>query len=218
MGIGYPLPEQARPITDADLEAAETALSDPQMTDHLLENAEPVPVDVSTPPALDAPINQPIGSETITTKDAQGNTTGTQVTETSLDITDAATTENPNQIDVKEKKTVTTYDLNNNPTGSTTTESEIRPPAPPDPPDIDYEIDFDDVNDKDLEEYEFPDIFSYESWGEGSCPADRSVSYGYGNLNLSMQPACDFATGVRPIILVIAGLSAMFIISGIKTE
>jgi len=40
----------------------------------------------------------------------------------------------------------------------------------------------------------------------------------YGNLELTYQPACEFAEGIKPAVLVIAGLAAMFIVSGVRTE
>jgi len=209
----------SRPVTDQDLSTAEPLLNTGDTTPHLVDNSEPVPVDVSTPPSLNnAPITKPVSNETTTTKDGQGNTTGTQTTETSLEITDAATTENPNQLSFSETTTVTNYDINNNITNQTITETSVTPPAPPEAPDIDYQIKFDDVTDNDLEDYEFPAVFATDSWGTGSCPADRSVSYSHGSLELTYQPVCEFAEGIKPAVLVIAGLSAMFIVSGVRTE
>lgn len=210
---------QPRPVTDTDWDNAADQLNQPASTDHIINNGGDVPVDVSTPPTIDnAPINQPIGTSTSTNYDNLGNATGTTVTESTLQITDGATAQAPNSITYNETTIINNYDLNNNLVDSTTTTTDTPPPAPPEATDVDYEIKFDDVSDNDLEEYEFPAVFSQDSWGTGSCPADRSVSYSHGSLDLTYQPVCEFAEGIKPAVLVIAGLAAMFIVSGVRTE
>jgi hypothetical protein len=203
----------------AQWDAAEAALNQPASTDHVINNGGDVPVDVSTPPAINnTPISQPIGTTTSTTYDANNNATGTQTKETTLTVTDGATSNAPNQITYNETTIINNYDLNNNLIDSTVTETSAPPPAPPEAPDIDYQFKFDEVSDNDLQDYEFPAVFSQDSWGSGSCPADRSVSYSHGNLELTYQPVCEFAEGIKPAVLVIAGLAAMFIVSGVRTE
>ena len=210
---------QSRPATQQDWETAESALNQPASTDHVLNNGGDVPIDVSTPPTINnAPISQPIGSTTSTIYDANNNATGTQTKETTLTVTDGATSNAPNQITYNETTIINNYDLNNNLIDSTVTETSAPPPAPPEAPDIDYQFKFDQVSDNDLQDYEFPAVFSQDSWGSGSCPADRSLSYSHGNLELTYQPVCQFAEGIKPAVLVIAGLAAMFIVSGVRTE
>jgi hypothetical protein len=208
-----------RPLEQTDWDNAEQILNKPESTDHVLNNGGDVPVDVTTPPAIDnAPISQPIGTTTSTIYDANNNATGTQTKETTLNVTDGATSNAPNQITYNETTIINNYDLNNNLIDSTVTETSAPPPAPPEAPDIDYQFKFDQVSDSDLQDYEFPAVFSQDSWGTGSCPADRSVSYSHGNLELTYQPVCEFAEGIKPAVLVIAGLAAMFIVSGVRTE
>ncbi len=210
---------ESRTPIQADWDAAESALNQPASTDHVLNNGGDVPVDVTTPPTIDnAPISQPIGTTTSTIYDANNNATGTQTKETTLTVTDGATSNAPNQITYNETTIINNYDLNNNLIDSTVTETSAPPPASPESPDIDYQFKFDEVSDNDLQEYEFPAVFSQDSWGSGSCPADRSVSYSHGNLELTYQPVCEFAEGIKPAVLVIAGLAAMFIVSGVRTE
>lgn len=219
MPNGQPPTEEPRTPTQAEWDAADTALNQPASTDHVINNGGDVPVDVTTPPAIDnAPISQPIGSTTSTIYDANNNATGTQTKETTLTVTDGATSNAPNQITYNETTIINNYDLNNNLIDSTVTETSAPPPAPPEAPDIDYQFKFDQVSDNDLQDYEFPAVFSQDSWGTGSCPADRSVSYHYGNLELTYQPVCQFAEGIKPAVLVIAGLASMFIVSGVRTE
>lgn len=74
------------------------------------------------------------------------------------------------------------------------------------------------MQDQPLETYQVPVNFAYDSWGGGSCPSDRMATYHYGTLNLSFKPACDFAIGINPVVLVISGIIAMYILAGVKTD
>lgn len=47
--------------------------------------------------------------------------------------------------------------------------------------------------------------------GAGSCPAGRALSHG---AVYSFQPVCDFATGVRPVLIAVAWLAAGLILIG----
>jgi len=183
---------ESRTPTETDWEAAEQALNKPQSTDHVINNGGEVPIEssnppyvhspstASSPPGSNSPVQQPLGTTTTTTYDANNNATGTQTKETTISITEGGTSNNYNQITINETTIINNYDLNNNLIDSTVTDTSVQPPAPPESPDVDYRIRIDDVSDVDLEEYEFPAVFSQDSWGTGSCPADRSVSYSYG--------------------------------------
>ncbi|WP_371116310.1 virulence factor TspB C-terminal domain-related protein [Nitrosomonas sp. Nm166] len=62
------------------------------------------------------------------------------------------------------------------------------------------------------------DLETPESWGAGFYPVDETINYRYGMLTFDFQPTCDFAIELKPVLLFIASLSAMFIISGVKVE
>ena len=115
-------------------------------------------------------------------------------------------------IKISETTIKNTYNLNTQLTNSTTTVNDGA--QQPQPQQI--KIDIDDMQDTPLQNYQVPVTFAYDSWGSGTCPADRSVEYHYGSLNLTFQPACDFAVGIQPVILVVAGIIAMFIVSGVR--
>lgn len=206
-------PTQTTEANDADWDTAETALNDADFVPHLVSAGQDVPVSV---PDSFVPQNSVVGEKTTQLKDAGGNITGTQVETTTLTVTDNSTVDFPNQFDVKETKTIINYDINNNITDQSTTITEGPPTVPPAEENEDFE--FDDMEDEELEEWEMPDVFDWESWGDGTCPANRSLDYSYGSLELSYEPACTFAEEVRPIMLIIAGIIAMYIISGIRTE
>jgi len=42
----------------------------------------------------------------------------------------------------------------------------------------------------------------------GSCPAAESLSILGTEQTLSWQPVCDFATGIRPVVIAVGALSA----------
>ena len=51
--------------------------------------------------------------------------------------------------------------------------------------------------------------------GNGTCPADVPLPHGAA---FSWQPACDFASGLKPIILAMAWIAAAGIVLGVKTN
>jgi hypothetical protein len=63
-----------------------------------------------------------------------------------------------------------------------------------------------------------PASLDYTSWGSGSCPEDIPVNLSGGvNTGWSFQPACDFAEGLRPILVAIAFLIAgRIVLGGVK--
>lgn len=57
--------------------------------------------------------------------------------------------------------------------------------------------------------------FSPESVaGDSSCPAPKSFTAGGRSFELSYEPVCDLASGVRPVFLAIMGLFAAYIVLG----
>lgn len=197
--------------TSSDWTAKESQLSTPAAADRLAAELEPLPIQV---PSVFAPISVPLGTATATNKDALGNATGTQQTTRRLDIEDAATEAEPYRVTVKETETVTNYDLNNSPLSSTETVKQSDTPAEPPPPE-DIEIDFDESVDRDLQTFEVPGLFSYTPFGgAGSCPADITENTKFGNVTMSYAPVCRVAEGVRPFVILLAIISAFFIVSG----
>lgn len=63
-----------------------------------------------------------------------------------------------------------------------------------------------------------PASLDYTSWGSGSCPEDIPVNLSGGvNTGWSFRPACDFAEGLRPILVAIAFLFAgRIVLGGVK--
>lgn len=207
------LPEtQKIPVTEQDWTNAETSLNDPRFDEPLLVNGQPVPL-ANLPILGNVPSITISDTETIN-RDSQGNVTGTTRTTTTLEITDSATTERPGSVTGIETTTKTDYNTSGQPTG---TQTSTNTPPPPDKPQEPTTISFDDVPDSELEEEEIDfDLDEGESWGEGVCPAD--VDLGIYGLTFAMQPACDFATGIRPVIIFMASIVAMFIVSGVRVE
>lgn len=72
-----------------------------------------------------------------------------------------------------------------------------------------------------------PDITPVTTWGgsltytpvAGSCPAPKSLVLHGQTIEMSYQPYCDYAAGIKPVVLALAFLSAGFIVvTGSKKE
>jgi len=193
--------------TDSDWSAKESALNDSGFVPELFDKGLAIPI--TTPTLTGSPVTVPLGSSTKTLKDGAGNVTGSEVTTDSLSITDGATSDNPNRINLTQTTITNNYNTSNVLTSSSTTVTD-----PQQPKTDGIEIEIDNMQDQPLEQQAIPGIFSHTSWGSGSCPGDRSVSYHYGSLTLSFQPACDAAIALQPLVVILAGIAALFIISG----
>lgn len=204
---------ESHPATAEDWNSAESSLNDERFIDELLDKAAPVPVGN---PTIPAPVSVPIGSSTKTTKDANGNVTGTETTTSEATISEPTSGENPSGsptiIKIVENHTTNNYNTNNELIGSTTTTTGGT--AKPEQQQQSFEIEIDNIEANPLQERAVPFPFETDSWGSGSCPSDRQVDYHYGSLNLTFQPACQFAEGIKPIVLILSGFIAMFIIMG----
>ncbi|PTQ76466.1 hypothetical protein C8R26_11759 [Nitrosomonas oligotropha] len=204
-----------RSPTDTDWDAKKDKLNDDRVTPHLIEAGEDVPTGV---PTITNTPKKVISEDTAVTKDQNGNSTGTKVTTTEAEIVDAASAESPGKAIVKETTTVTNYDINNTVINSTTSTSYASQPPPNNPADQ-ITISFDDVPDDAIEHEDVDtELETPESWGDGFCPADETIDYHYGTLTFDFQPTCDFAIGVRPVLIFMASITALFIVAGVKTE
>lgn len=207
---------ESHPATQSDWDGAESKLNDDRLVPELESKGQDLPVGN---PTIPNPVEKIVDQKTTTNKDQSGNTTGTTEETTKIKLEDASPTENPTNspsiIRITESTTTIKYDVNNNIISSSTTVNNSETPYPK--PE-ETKIEFDNSTDSELEKYALPSSFSYTSWGSGQCPPDRSVSYHYGTLNLTFQPACDFAVAMQPAILAIAGFLAMFIIAGVRNN
>ncbi len=202
---------EPRTPTETDWTNAEPKLNVEGAITPLLNSGGQLPIQVPT----FNPISKPIGTTTTTLKDASGNVTGTQTTETTLNITNASTSSVVNNYNVTETTITTTYNNSNQVTGTTTTAGDAPPKTPDTKPPI---IEFDQVPDSNLQTVEVPGTFTTSSWGGGTCPPDTTINYKYGTLTYDMQPACDFASGIQPVTLVLASVIAAFLLSGVRLD
>lgn len=202
---------ESQPATEATWSSKESALNDYRFVPHLNDSNLDIPA--LAPSVQNAPVTKEVSKITATNRDANGNVTGTTETKTEVKISDGTDANAPNSLTVIEQNTVTNYDVNNNVINSTTNVTNPEKPAPQE-----VKIEFDNTSDTPLENYSVPSSFAYTSWGSGTCPADRTVSYHYGTLNLTFEPACDFAVAMNPAILAVAGFLAMFIIAGVRNN
>lgn len=110
---------QSHPATAQDWTNAETALNDQRFVPDLIAANEKVPIELPTM-AIN-PIRQQISKTSEPTMNSNGTQTGTKEQLTELVLTDASTTDKPNQIDVKEETTTTYRDINGAVIGTITT-------------------------------------------------------------------------------------------------
>jgi hypothetical protein len=200
----------SRPPTTDDWTDAETKLNDPRFDEPLLVNGQPVPL-ANLPILGNVPPITISDTETIN-RDSQGNVTGTTRTTTTLEVSDSATTERPGSVTGTETTTKTDYNTSGQPTG---TQTSTNTPPPPDKPQEPPTISFDNAEGLPIEtEVVLMDLPVANSWGEGQCPAD--VPLPFNNLSISFQPACDAAVMLRPVVILLASISSLFIIAGLR--
>lgn len=204
-----------RPLTELDWQTAEPQLSVPEAIPHLIQSGIPVPVNV---PQLQ-PKEQVVERESTTVRDSTGTATGTQERTTTLKIDPLP---NPSPISATSpakvtQTTVTTItNITNNTTNTTETTTESSPDEPP-PEEEDTDIEFDQVTDNDLEEFELPNQFEKQNWTTSTgCPADPVINTSIGSFNLPFHIACEFATLFRFVVLLVSTITAAYIIMGSK--
>lgn len=213
-------PSSYRAINESDWTAAETKLNaQPEQTATALYNSDaPVPVLAST---QSAPVTQQIAQTSTQTKDALGNITGTQTATTTVKVEDTSTTNNITY-NITETTTITNYDENNEVTGTQTTTSDSQPPDPPKPPESeDVTMDHGGVPEiplltQTIDVQEELDNAEQPSWSGGNCPPD--IEIGVYGLEFSLTPFCNFADGLRPIVLMLGAFISFFILSGAKFD
>ena len=203
-------PNPYRPLVPQDYIDAEPKLNDPRLITPTIDAGEPI--EVGAPETQ--PKSIPLSRTSETTRDGSGTATGTKTTETTLKIDP---TPSPTVVKVSETTTITTTNITNNTTNTTTITDEPSAELPPEKEET--EIEFDEVPDEPPLTDFTPDVdYSDNSWGGGSCPAAPVMSTSKGTYLYNIQPACDFVSSARPIILLLAGLAALYIISGVKTD
>ncbi|QOJ19386.1 MAG: hypothetical protein HRU77_00950 [Gammaproteobacteria bacterium] len=119
------------PTQDSDWALAESKLNDSRFVDELVSKNEQVPINL--PAMTNSPMRQLVSDVYDPQFNSSGTQTGTKRTLTELVIEDAATTDKPNQINVKEEATTTYYDNTGNVVGTitkSTTEVTQQTPQP----------------------------------------------------------------------------------------
>lgn len=211
-------PRTETPIIESDWTEAETKLNaQPQQTVEALYNSDaPVPVSAAT---AAAPVTQTLASSTTQIKDQLGNITGTQTQTTTVTITDQSTTNNITY-NIEEKTIIEDYNASNELIGSQETTSSNQPPEPPKPPEQeDITMDHGGVPEiplltQTIDVQEELDNNQQAPWSTGTCPPD--IDLGIYGLEFSLTPFCNFATNVRPIVLMLGAFLSFYILSGAK--
>lgn len=200
-----------RPANEADWTTAETKLAaQPQQVAESLYNSNgPVPVDGST---QSAPVTKQISQTSTQTKDELGNVTGTQVETKTVKVEDTSTATEVTY-NVTEITTITNYNENNQVTGTQTSTADTEQPKAAE----DTDISFDNVSDVQLDTEEIDvQLETPVSWGEGTCPPDETLTLQGRSYAISYEPACEAAADLRPIFVLLASVTALFIVAGVS--
>ncbi|BBL35721.1 hypothetical protein Nstercoris_01996 [Nitrosomonas stercoris] len=200
-----------RPANEADWTTAETKLAaQPQQVAESLYNSNgPVPVDGST---QSAPVTKQISQISSQTKDELGNVTGTQIETKTVKVEDTSTTTEVTY-NVTEITTITNYNENNQITSTQTSTADTEQPKAAE----DTDISFDNVSDVQLDTEEIDvQLETPVSWGEGTCPPDETLTLQGRSYAISYEPACEAAADLRPIFVLLASVTALFIVAGVS--
>lgn len=212
-----------RAATDPEVEAAiSTALqAEPSKAGQVLDESLAVPAALSAlqpdPQVVTGPATVPGPSTQRVVVGPEGTTTHNSDVQYNLSYTGDVVTVT---------STVTTVTVH--PDSSTTTETSdtAAPPGDPaseeDAPKDECEEHPDRVGCADLgdpEDFDLPEQDRSMSWApafsaSGSCPSDKPFTVGGRSFSMSWVPVCDLATGVRPVIIAVAWLSAAVFVFG----
>jgi len=199
------------PVTETHWSQAETKLNaQPQQTATALYDSDaPVPVNGST---QSSPVTKQISQTSTQTKDELGNVTGTQVETKTVKVEDTSTATEVTY-NITEITTITNYNENNQVTGTQTSTTDTEQPKAAE----DTDISFDNVSDAQLDTEEIDvQLETPVSWGEGTCPPDETLTLQGRSYSISYEPACDAAADLRPIFVLLASVTALFIVAGVS--
>lgn len=196
--------------TESDWSIAEPKLAVQAVVNPFIATGDPVPV--TTPITQPKTVN--IEDKTTTLRDSAGTAIGTEHKKTDLKVTPAPIAGKPNQVTTTETTYNTTTNLTNNTSIQNTTESGTPETVEPEPP----TVEINDVPEVDLPTHNIVANYSPISWGGATCPPDPVANTSIGSFTLPVHTVCSFLDMARPIILLLAGLAAAMIISGVKYD
>lgn len=213
------------PATDAQLENAITTALQAQPTlsgsvlDAALAHKQAELALVTLPQVATGPATVTGPSRVATTVDASGTTTTTVVTTYNLTYEGDVVTVNESEL-----RTTTLPDGSTSTTTTTTAAPDGDPPPPDeeksklceDFPDISACAEFGDEDDgPELEDEQRALSWVPSMSASGVCPAAETATVHGRSVSISWQPVCDLASGVRPVVLAIAWLSAGAFVFGV---
>lgn len=223
-GSDGPAPGAGVPATDAQLEnAITTALqAQPTLSGSVLDAAlayKPAELAlVTAPQTVTGPATVNGGTKTSTKVETAGTTTTT--INTTYNLSYAGDVVTVTQTDVQ---TVTHPDSSTDTTTTTTSAPSGDPPPPEEKPDICKDhpeaSGCAEFGEHDPE----PDLQTEDralSWvpalsAVGACPAPETATVHGQSISISWQPVCDLASGLRPVVLAVAWLSAGAFVFGV---
>lgn len=213
------------PATDAELENAITTALEAQPTlsgsvlDAALAHAPAEAALLPDPQTVSGPATVDGGSKSSVKVDATGTTTTTINTTYNFNYAGDVVTITQTDVETVNKpdnSTTTTTNTTGAPAGT-------APPPPKDPPDVCKEhpnaSGCSEFGEKEAET-QFPEQQRSLSWvpslsAVGACPAPETATVHGQSISISWQPVCDLASGLRPVVLAVAWLSAGAFVFGV---
>ena len=213
--------EQRAP-TDKELEdavAKRTAMADAALKDFYDALDQQGKNDLKPKATIKHNVTPTVGPPTTSTTTNPDGTTTTTSTQSTYTGSESGTGMGNHVVNIT--NTTTTNVTNNGNTTTTTTTEAANAPAPTksacqENPNAVGCQELGEVPDVELERKELEgSVMPVSVGGEGQCPAPLTANVGGQHVEMTFEPVCRVATGVRPVVIVVAWLAAAYILAGV---
>lgn len=210
------------PATEADAESAvakRTAMADAALKDFYDALDQQGKNDLKPKATIKHNVSPTVGPPTTSTTTNPDGTTTTTSTQSTYTGSESGTGMGNHVVNIT--NTTTTNVTNNGNTTTTTTTEAANAPAPTksacqENPNAVGCQELGEVPDVDLERKELEgSVVPVSVGGEGQCPAPLTANVGGQHVEMTFEPVCRVATGVRPVVIVVAWLAAAYILAGV---
>jgi hypothetical protein len=199
-----------RPVLPSDWDSSVDKIASredryPDLLTSLQTNGSPVPVSLEV-----SPVSVTSSPETTVVRDSLGNPVSTQTKTVTTSVTPLSSpTDVEPKVGVTQTVTVKDYGPDGSLSKSTTSTEEPPPPE-------DTSVEFDNVSDVDLPRTDLAPSLNTQSWGEGSCPPDPSVSVLGRSMVIPVHVVCDYMVQIRGAVILVFALISAYIVVGVS--
>lgn len=208
--------------TQKDIEdavAKRTAMADAALKDYYDAIDAQGKKDLVPSTKIQHKVTPTVGPPSTSTTVAPDGSTTTTTTQSTYTGTESGSNVGNHVVNIT--NTTTTNVTNNGNTTTTTTTEAANSPAPTksacqENPNAVGCQELGEVPDVDLERKELEgSVVPVSVGGEGQCPAPLTANVGGQQVEMTFEPVCRVATGVRPVVIVVAWLAAAYILAGV---